>query len=114
MSFNLIIFLTFVYMSIFLDQYSYLHFSTGIIAYFWGVDFYIWVIIHILYELLENLYSSIHIINKYITLWPGGKTCPDPILNRIGDVLSSAIGWLSAYYLDSIGSHYGWYVMHIQ
>lgn len=101
-------------MSVFIDQYSYLHFSTGIIAYFWGVDFYIWVIIHILYELLENLYSSIHIINQYITIWPGGKTHPDPILNRIGDILSGTIGWLSAYYLDSIGSHSGWYVMHIQ
>jgi len=100
-------------MSIFLDQYSYLHFSTGILAYFWGIDFYIWVIIHILYELFENLRASIYIINQYITFWPGGKPCPDPIINRIGDVVSGALGWLSAYYLDTIGARYHWYQPHL-
>jgi|UniRef100_A0A6C0IUX0 hypothetical protein len=100
-------------MSVFLDQYSYLHFSTGVVAYFWGIDFYIWIIIHILYELFENLYASIHIINRYITYWPGGKSCPDPIINRVGDVVSGALGWLSAYYLDNLGGYYRWYQPHI-
>lgn len=100
-------------MSVFLDQYSYLHFSTGIIAYFWGVNVYLWTILHLFYEILENLPVSIYIINHYITLWPGGKSYPDPFINSIGDVLSGTVGWLSAYYLDIIGSHYKWYKIHI-
>ncbi len=93
----------------FADQYSYLHFATGIIAYFWGIDIEMWIIIHILYEVIENLESSMHIINNYITFWPGGKSIPDHWLNRIGDVFFGTIGWVSAYYLDKFGYKYGWY-----
>jgi hypothetical protein len=100
-------------MSILLDQYSYLHFATGIITYFWGVSLPIWILLHILYEVVENLHTSIYVINRYITIWPGGKSHPDPFLNRIGDVISGTLGWVSAYYLDNIGSYYRWYEPHI-
>lgn len=101
-------------MSIFLDQYSYLHLATGIIAYFWGITLPIWILLHILYEYVENLQCSIYVINRYIKIWPGGKTRPDPTLNRIGDVLSGIFGWISAYYLDNVGSYYRWYEPHIK
>ena len=35
---------------LFIDQYSYLHFASGIIAYFWGVKLKLWIILHVLYE----------------------------------------------------------------
>ena len=100
-------------MSVFVDQYSYLHFSTGIIAYFWGITLPIWIILHLIYELVENFEISIYIINHYITMWPGGKPYPDPWLNRVGDVFSGAIGWISAAYIDVTGSYYKWYKPHI-
>ena len=37
----------------------------------------------------------------------------DSILNIIGDTIGVIIGWLSAYYIDSLGSKYGWYKRHI-
>ena len=46
-------------------------------------------------------------------MWPGGKPYPDPWLNRIGDVFSGAIGWISAAYIDVTGSYYKWYKVHI-
>ena len=55
------------------DQYTYLHFATGIIAYFWGVDLVTWTVIHILFELVENTVVGMKIINDYMPFWPGGK-----------------------------------------
>jgi hypothetical protein len=94
---------------LFIDQYSYLHFASGIIAYFWGIKLKLWVILHILYEIIENLDIMIYMINEYITIWPGEKTGPDPLINRIGDILFGILGWLSSYYLDKLGYKYGWY-----
>jgi len=94
---------------LFIDQYSYLHFASGIIAYFWGVKLKLWIILHVLYEIVENLDIMIYIINRFITIWPGGKPGPDPWINRVGDVLLGILGWLSSYYLDNLGYKYGWY-----
>ena len=98
----------------FLDQYSYLHFSVGIVAYFWGLNVKNLIILHILFELFENHKISIPFINKYITFWPGGKPKADSLINSLGDILSCIVGWISAYYLDILGSKYGWYQKHIK
>jgi hypothetical protein len=45
---------------------------------------------------------GIHIINKYIVFWPGGKPESDTIINNIGDTLGAVCGWLSAYYLEKL------------
>ena len=77
-----------------LDEYSLLHFAVGVIARHWNVAFILFLIVHILFELLENTKQGMHIINTYIKAWPGGKSFPDTFLNsQIGDNLSAAVGW---------------------
>lgn len=95
------------------DQYTYLHFSIGIICYFWGINFNTSLIFHTLFEIIENTQFGINFINKYLFFWPGGKPKSDSIKNIIGDTIGFIIGWLSAYYLDKIGSHLKWYNIHI-
>ena len=48
---------------------------------------------------------GIYVINKYIYMWPGGKSSPDSLTNMTGDVLSGVVGWLSAYYLDKLSKN---------
>lgn len=36
------------------DQYTYLHFATGITAYFWNVNLLNTIILHTIFEILEN------------------------------------------------------------
>jgi hypothetical protein len=98
----------------YLDQYTYLHFSVGIIVYFWNISLVNWVILHTIFEFLENTQMGVNIINKYIVFWPGGKPKPDSIINRIGDTSGAILGWVSAYYLDKLGDKYGWYTLHIK
>ena len=94
------------------DQYTYLHFATGIIAYFWNISLITWIIVHILFELLENTKTGMKIINK-VYIWPGGKPYADSIQNQFGDTIGGIIGWTSAYLLDDIGYKYKWYSKHI-
>jgi hypothetical protein len=84
----------------FFDQYSILHFATGIVAYFWGISLYLTVILHILFELFENTTEGMYFINKYFTMWPGGKTHADSLLNSTSDTIFTAIGWSVSYWLD--------------
>ena len=49
-----------------IDQYSLLHFASGIIAYYWGFNLYEWFYIHLLFELVENSNIGMYIINIYI------------------------------------------------
>jgi len=89
-----------------LDNYSLLHFAVGVLAYFWGIGFWTWNFLHTLFELLENTRTGMHIINTYITAWPGGKSNPDPVINSVGDVLSGSVGWLAAALLSKwVGSN---------
>ena len=46
------------------DQYTYLHFSVGIIAYFWNVSLLNWIIIHTIFEVLENTQMAMDFINN--------------------------------------------------
>ena len=83
------------------DQYSLLHFAAGIVAYFWSISLFITIVIHILFEFIENTSIGMDIINTYfIGLWPGGKTHPDSLLNRVSDTIFTGLGWLAAYQLD--------------
>ena len=97
-----------------IDQYTYLHFASGIIAYFWNLSLVQWIIFHTIFEYLENTKFGISIINKYFKIWPGGKPHADSFTNNIGDTMGTIVGWLSAYYIDKLGKKYGWYELHIK
>ena len=96
------------------DQYTYLHFAVGIIAYFWNISLLDWFILHTVFEIWENTQIGINFINRFIVFWPGGKEKPDSIINSIGDTCGTLIGWLSAYYLDKIGNKYKWFTWHLK
>lgn len=84
-----------------LDQFSLLHFATGVLAYFWGLSFAIWMTISIIFELIENTKVVGEFLNDAVSIWPGGKPEPDFWRNRFGDILTGAIGWATAAALDS-------------
>jgi len=91
------------------DQYTYLHFAMGIVGYYWNISLIKWIILHTIFEIIENTHFGMNIINNYIVIWPGGKPKADSITNNIGDTIGTIIGWLSAYGLDKIGIKYKWY-----
>ena len=95
------------------DQYTYLHFAVGVVVYYWGIKLTHWVILHMIFEILENTTIVMKLINK-IKIWPGGKPYSDSLTNIIGDNIGTIFGWLSAYYLDNLGSKYGYYTKHIK
>lgn len=92
----------------FLDQYSLLHFAAGVVAYFWGIPFFVWFGINIIFEAFENSEFGINLINN-ISAWPGGKPYPDSAINIIGDIISVLLGWGFAYFIDYLGKKYQWY-----
>ena len=89
----------------FTDKYSLLHFASGIIAYYWGMSFILWFIIHLLFEYAENTKLGMKIINK-IKIWPGGKEKSDTILNRIGDQFYGLLGWIFTFFILKIFTFY--------
>ena len=85
------------------DQFSLLHFAVGVVAFFWSISFFTTILIHILFEFMENTPVGMNFINTYFTYcWPGGKTHPNNLLNRMSDTVFTGIGWLAAYQLDKI------------
>lgn len=84
------------------DQFTLLHFATGVIAYFWGFSFALFLILHTLFEILENTKQGMTFINKYFTIWPGGKPQANNIINRVGDTIGAVIGWYMAQQLDKL------------
>ena len=96
----------------FLDQYSLLHSATGVLAYFWNFGFVFAVLLHVIFEILENSKQGVRIINRF-AYWPGGKPKADSFRNQMGDNLSFALGWLIAYGTDLIGSQRDWYPAHL-
>ena len=91
------------------DQYTYLHFATGIIAYFFNISLVSWFLLHSVFELIENTNIGINIINIYLKFWPGGKPYKDSFINSIGDTFGTIIGWISAYVLNKYGKKYKLY-----
>lgn len=82
-----------------LDEYSLLHFATGVIARHWAVGFWLFILAHSLFEYLENTPKGMQFITTYFTLWPGGKSSPDTLLNQVGDTITAGLGWLAANWL---------------
>lgn len=92
------------------DQYSLLHFSVGVVAYFIGIDFWVWFILHMIFEIVENSDQGINLINNNLSFfWPGGKERSDAVINSVGDQISAMLGWLVAQQVDKIGKNRGWY-----
>lgn len=94
------------------DQYSFLHFSVGVVAYFLGLNFYVWALIHLIFEIVENSEIGMALINN-ISFWPGGKPYADSIINSLGDNISAWLGWFAAYCVDKLGQKLGWYQSHL-
>jgi hypothetical protein len=78
------------------DEYSLLHLAVGVVAQFWQIPFWIWMVLHTLFELSENTPQGMHFINTWITVWPGGKPSADSWTNIFGDTVAAAVGWLIA------------------
>ncbi len=77
-----------------LDPYSLLHFATGIIAYYLGLSFWQWFVVHGLFELIENSGPGIKFINQHLGwFWPGGKDYQDPWENMLSDQVFALLGW---------------------
>lgn len=91
------------------DQYSLLHFATGVTAYHWGVPALNWFMVHVVFEIVENTEQGMKFINETITFWPGGKPRADTSYNIIGDNISTMAGWWCASKLDEYGKKHGWY-----
>jgi membrane glycosyltransferase len=91
------------------DQYSLLHFSVGVVTYFWGVNWKLFFILHTLFEILENTPMGMKFINNF-TFWPGGKPKADSLQNIIGDTISAILGWYVAKLLDDYGKKNKWYL----
>jgi hypothetical protein len=83
----------------FTDNFSLLHFATGIVVYYWNISFVTWFIIHFIFEYTENTEYGMILLNKF-KLWPGGKDKKDALLNNIGDQFYSLLGWLVAYVVN--------------
>lgn len=100
-------------MGVFLfDQFTLLHAAVGVIFYFWGVSLPVWLVLHTLFEWLENTAPGRHVINRYIRAWPGGKPEADTLRNVLGDTLGAVLGWAVAYHVDHYGGEHHWYPLY--
>lgn len=95
------------------DQYSLLHAASGVIAYFWGLTLAEWLVLHTIFEIVENTEWGIHVINRYLLVWPGGKSGKDAIGNIVGDTIAATLGWLVSQQFDRWGAKNGWYPAHL-
>jgi hypothetical protein len=82
----------------FMDAYSLLHFAVGVVVRHWDMSLIVWFILHTIFEIVENTSAGMYFINKYITIWPGGKDYADSPINSIGDTVFSILGWYLADY----------------
>lgn len=79
-----------------MDQYSLLHFAVGIISRYWNISFLWLAVLHTIFEFVENTAQGMYFINTWMPFWPGGKSHPDSVLNRVGDTVFSLTGWMVA------------------
>jgi len=80
----------------FVDKYSLLHFAVGILFRFFNLNFTISLLLHILFEIIENSKYGVYFIDHFITFWPGGKRKSDSFINSVGDTVFFGLGWLIA------------------
>ena len=83
----------------FTDNFSILHFASGIIFYYFGISFSTSFVAHLLFEAIENQDFAMDIISK-TRWWPGGKDKADSVVNSLGDQFYFCLGWLVSKYLD--------------
>lgn len=97
-------------MTDFFDQYSVLHFATGVTAYFWGVNPWVWGVGHLAWEGFENSGAGMQLVNRFWH-WPGrkGPMKQDTLANTIGDNISAQAGYWYAKWLDDYGKEHDWY-----
>ena len=88
----------------FLDKFSLLHMAVGILSYFWGMPLVTLLVIHTIFELVENTDFGRDFITNNFTLWPGGKSHADSLVNMVGDTVFVTIGWFVAQQADNIMS----------
>ncbi len=89
---------------VFTDEFSLLHFATGIVAQFMGLSLAHWFVVHVTFELVEDTQTGVRVINKLFgKIWPGGgKKVPDSFLNsELGDNFYAVLGWVFAFLLRS-------------
>jgi hypothetical protein len=93
----------------FFDQYTLLHGATGVVAYFWNISLLNTLILHTLFELLENTEQGMYVINTYFKMWPGGKPEADSGINILGDTVGVLLGWILAQILDKYSNKHHLY-----
>ena len=95
---------------LFFDQYSLLHFSVGVVSYFWGFSLLIGLVLHTLFEIIGNTPQGVRFINENLAgIWPGGKPYADSFGNILGDTFFFVVGMIAAAQLDAFGKLRAWY-----
>ncbi len=90
-----------------LDKYSLAHFAFGVLAYFLHISLVHWVILHALFEIIENSQFGMYIINEYVKyVWIGGKDVADSFINSMSDNIFAYCGWIFAYYVGKLSDKY--------
>ena len=86
------------------DRYSLLHLASGIVSFYWGLSFAMSLVVHTVFEVLENTKAGVYVIDNYLSEkalglfgWPGGKKKADSFINSVGDTIAFALGWFIAY-----------------
>lgn len=86
------------------DRYSLLHLASGIVSFYWGLSLILSLVVHTVFEVLENTKYGVYFIDNYLSEkalgifgWPGGKKKPDTVINSVGDTIAFALGWVIAY-----------------
>jgi len=84
----------------FADSYSLLHFAVGVVAYFVGIRWWVFLLLHILFEYVENTSQGVEFIDRNLSwFWPGGKEQPDSLINSVGDTVFAMLGWMIAAFI---------------
>lgn len=76
------------------DKFSLLHFSVGIVWNYYNLNLVSLIVLHLLFEYIENTKYGMSFINNYFTLWPGGKSHADSLINSLSDTVFSILGWI--------------------
>ena len=81
-----------------LDEYSLLHFASGIVLYYWNFSLTQTILGHSAFELFENSDGGMRFINDYFYYNQTKllKTEPDNITNMFGDTMSCIAGYMVA------------------
>ena len=87
---------------VFIDRFSFLHFSVGALFYAINIDFIYTFLLHTIFEITENAPFGVNFINTYLPFWPGGKRQPDTLKNSLSDALFTIIGWICAKKITAI------------